>query len=75
VNHAAEIQEIKELTEGIITKEQGEELLSGLAEERKDKEEMEKEIKLLKDKLDIAVDYIQKQENQPKKNIWQRIFG
>lgn len=75
VDHTSEIQEIKERTEGIMTKEQGEQLLSKLAEERKGKEEMEKEIKLLKDKLDIAVDYIQKQEDQPKKNIWHRIFG
>jgi DNA-binding transcriptional MerR regulator len=75
VDHTSEIQEIKERTEGIMTKEQGEQLLSRLAEERKDKEEMGKEIKLLKDKLDIAVDYIQKQEDQPKKNIWQRIFS
>jgi DNA-binding transcriptional MerR regulator len=75
VDHTSEIQEIKERTEGIMTKEQGEQLLSRLAEERKDKEEMGKEIRLLKDKLDIAVDYIQKQEDQPKKNIWQRIFS
>jgi len=75
VDHTSEIQQIKERTEGIMTKEQGKQLLSRLAEERKDKEEMGKEIKLLKDKLDIAVDYIQKQEDQPKKNIWQRIFS
>lgn len=78
VDHTSEIQEIKERAEGIMTKEQGEQLLSRLAEERKDKEVMEKEMKLLKDKLDIAVDYIQRQEqNEEKKKegFFKRLFG
>src|SRR5699024_2729036 len=59
-----------------ITKEQANVLLDRLDEERRTKNEIENEMKILKDKLDVAVDYIQQQEeNQEKKGFWKRIFG
>ncbi|KKE78124.1 MerR family transcriptional regulator [Bacilli bacterium] len=58
--------------ENIMTKEQAEQLHSRLTGENK---EMKEEMKLLKEKLDIAVDYIQKQENEEKKGFWKRLFG
>lgn len=65
----------RELPEPAMTKEQAEELFSRLASQEKEKNEIENEMKLIKEKLDIAVDYIQKQENQEKKSLWKRLFG
>lgn len=75
VDHTDEIKQIKEKTDGMMTKEQADALLERLAEEKKEKTEIENEMKLLKSKLDVAVEYIQKQENEEKKSIWKRIFS
>lgn len=78
VDHTSEIQAIKKQTEGIMTKDQAETLISRLAEEEQSKKEIENELKLLKSKLDVAVEYIQKQENTEKtekKGFFKRIFG
>lgn len=76
-NHSAEIEAIKKSTEGIMTKEQAEQLILKIADEEKQKKEMKNEIKLLKDKLDIAVEYIQQQETRKteKRGIFRKIFG
>lgn len=68
-------KELPQPSEPGMTKEQADELLIRLAQQEKEKKEIENEMRLLKVKLDIAVDYIQKQENQEKKSIWKRIFG
>lgn len=58
------------------SKKRDEEMLALLAKQEEEKEEMQKELQLLKDKLDIAVDYIQKQEAQePKTGFWKKLFG
>lgn len=44
-------------------------------ETESEKEKLENELRLLKDKLDIAVDYIQKQEQEEKKGFWKKLFG
>ena len=78
VDHTSEIEAIKKQTEGIMTKDQAETLISRLAEEEKSKKEIENELKLLKSKLDIAVEYIQKQETTEKtekRGFFKRIFG
>jgi len=56
------------------SKKRDKEMLSKLAEEKAD---MQYEIKFLKEKLDIAVDYIQKQEGKDvgKKGFWKKLFG
>ena len=43
----------------------------------KEKSKLQKELQLLKGKLDIAVDYFQKQEekDQEKKGFWKKLFG
>lgn len=67
----------KELPEAIapaLTKDQAEALLVHLEKQEKGKNEMEKEIQLLKEKLDLAVDFIQAREKPEKKSFWKRIF-
>lgn len=81
MDHTEDIQAIKKQTEGMATKEQVEELISQIREEKKTKLELEQELTLIKSKLDIAVEYIQKQEEVAsakeveKKSIWKRLFG
>ena len=43
----------------------------------KEKSQLQKELQLLKGKLDIAVNYIQKQEekDQEKRLFWKKLFG
>lgn len=77
-NQSAEINEIKERTEGMMTKAQADALISRLEEEEKNKNEMKNEMNLLKEKLNVAVEYIQNQENTEKtekKGFWKSIFG
>lgn len=77
VDQTSEIQAIRNQTEGMMTKEQAAELISRLEEEEKSKREAENEMKLLKEKLDIAVDYIQKEEQKSteKTGFFKRFFG
>ena len=76
VDHTNEINEIKENIEGVMTKTQGEELLSKLVDKEKREKDLKNEVELLKEKLDIAVDYIQRQENEEKKKgFFKRLFG
>jgi DNA-binding transcriptional MerR regulator len=76
VDHTNEINEIKENIDGVMTKTQGQELLSKLVDKEKGEKDLKNEVKLLKDKLDIAVDYIQRQENEEKKKgFFKRLFG
>ena len=76
VDHTNEINEIKENIEGVMTKTQGEELLSKLVDKEKREKDLKNEVELLKEKLDIAVDYIQRQENEEKKKgFFKRLFS
>lgn len=58
-------------------KKRDEEMFEMMAQHEKEKAELQNEMKLFKEKLDIAVDYIQKQEAKEaeKKGLWQRLFG
>lgn len=78
VDPSSEIQALREQTEGVMTKDQANQLLAKLTEEEKSKNEMKQEMDLLKSKLDIAVAYIQKEEaaeKRPPNGFWRRIFG
>lgn len=80
VDYSLDIQTIKERTEGIMTKDQAEKLIDEIKVEKGAKLELEQELNLIKSKLDIAVNYIQKQEEvaatkEEKKSIWKRLFG
>ncbi|MFZ0447150.1 MAG: MerR family transcriptional regulator [Bacillus sp. (in: firmicutes)] len=76
VDHTNDINEIKENIEGVMTKTQGEELLSKLVDKEKREKDLKNEVGLLKEKLDIAVDYIQRQENEEKKKgFFKRLFS
>lgn len=67
-------KELPKPLEPAMTKDQADELLTRFTEQEKEKKEIENEMKLLKDKLDIAVEYIQNQEIKGKSSIWKRIF-
>lgn len=58
-------------------KKRDEEMLALMAQHEKEKAELQNEMQLFKEKLDVAVDYIQKQEAKEaeKKGLWQRLFG
>lgn len=68
-------KELKQSSSASITEDKANQLLSQINDEKTEKEEMKNEMGLLKEKLDIAVNYIQEQENQEKKGFWKRIFG
>lgn len=57
------------------SKKREEEMATLVAEQKKEKAKLENELKLFKDKLDLAVDYIQKQEQQETKGFWKKLFG
>lgn len=58
-------------------KKRDEQMVEMMAQHEKEKAELQNEMKLFKEKLDVAVDYIQKQEakEQEKKGLWRKLFG
>jgi hypothetical protein len=74
---AVEYASAREKVESI--EENTSELVSLVGELMKKYEEEQEEKRLFKEKLDLAVDYIQKQEGNPekteKKGIWKRLFS
>ena len=53
------------------------EKLAMMAQHQKEMADMQREMQMFKEKLDVAVDYIQKEEakEQEKKGFWKRILG